>query len=201
MGHLSNRLADLTTIKQKLAKADQSGDIRQNELDGLLDSRFNKVSDRLSGAIDRLFKESDKHQSKTLTDAVEGLVKAVAERNDVFKEGLSHISEEFALSHNILGDQIEGFNSGVGKSGQSVMAELQTLHKSIGRLPTRFPKARELDQSEVLHRLKMLIDMKDPNIAAELAKLNKRLNKRVVEFVVHRDPMTDLMQTIVATEK
>ncbi len=198
MGHLSNRLADLTTIKQKLAKADQSGDIRQNELDGLLDSRFNKVSDRLSGAIDRLFKESDKHQSKTLTTAVEELVKAVSDRNDVFKDGLAHISEEFALSHNILGDQIEDFNSGVGKSGQGVMAELQTLHKSIGKLPTRFPKAKDVDFSGVMTALKTL---KAPDIGPQIAKLEKRLNKRLYTFTIERDPFNDLIEKIVVTEK
>ena len=154
MGHLSKRVEDLATIKATLKKADQSGDIRQNELDGLLDGRFDKVSDRLSGAIDRLFKESDKHQSKALTTAVQGLVSAVEARNETFKQGLAQISQELALSHNILGDSISGFNSGVGDSSQNVNAQLQAIDKSIGNI--RFPKGEKVDLSEVLLGLKLL---------------------------------------------
>ena len=69
MGKLANRIENLSAIKQKMALADKSTDIKQDDLDSLLDNRFNAVSDRLNGALDRLMAESDKQQDKTLTKA------------------------------------------------------------------------------------------------------------------------------------
>lgn len=205
MGKLTGRVQDLSVIKAKLAKADgiQSGD-----LDELMDNRFdnvsnrlsgtiNRLSDQLSGAISRLFEESDKHQSKALSDAIKGLVKAVEDRNDAFDKGLAHISQEFALSHNIMGDKING----VGDSNQGTTAQLQALQKSIGQLPTQFPKGEKVDLSEVMTGIRFLADQKAPDIGPQLVKLEKRLNKRIYRFQIERDPFNDLISEIVVTEK
>ena len=205
MGKLAHLNDGLSKVQAKLASADKSNDIRRGELDSLLSGRFNKVSDRLEGAINRLMKESDKAQNVSLKSAVDGVVKAVADTHGIFQQGLAQISQEVKLSHNVLTDEIDSINkeigkvnSGVGGVNQNLAGQMDNLAKSVKRLPTQFPAQKDVDFSGITYALKSL---HIPDVSPQLKSLEERLNKREFVFNVERDPGNDLIRKIVVKEK
>jgi hypothetical protein len=195
MGKLAGRIKDINRIQQKLATVDRSEDVRRGELDTLLDSRFDKVSDRLNGALDRLMAESDAVQSKSLKKAVDGVVRAVSDTHGIFKQGLQQISEEVALSHNVLTDKLAEI-----EIDGSLADRITDVGKTLSKLPTSFPKQKDVDLSAVMFGMKELAKA-TPDIGPQIASLEKRLSNRIYEFKVERDPFNDLIEKIVVTEQ
>ena len=203
MGRLAHLQTGLAGVQERLSKADKSDDVRRGELDGLLDGRFNKVSDRLEGALNRLMSESDKAQNKSLSDAVDGVVRAVSQTHSVFTDGISRLSGRFEKQlvqvRDELKSELSGVTGSVGSSGQSLTAQLKTLEKSINQIPTRFPVQVEPDLTPILMGMKEL--SQTPDITPQLKKLEEKMGKRVYEFNVERESFSDLIKRIVVVEK
>ena len=202
MGKLGYLTEGLGQIKGRLSEADSAKEINRQELDGLLSEKLGNISDRIDGALSRRMDEirgwlvrSDKEQGENLNRTT-GNVSKAAEK--AIRDGISKLSEEVALSHNVLHD-------GVGSSGKSLAGQLQALQVKIDKLseattklPTKFPASKETDLSGVMGALGA---MKFPDHKEQFDKLEKRLSKRVFEFQVHRNNQSDLIERIVVVEK
>lgn len=191
LAHLTQNLAD---IRARITAADKSTDIRQSELDSLLDTRFNKVSDRLEGALSRLASESDKVQNKSLSNAVQGVVNAVSASHQVFTDGMAGISQEIALSHNILTDEI-----GKIEIDTSLADRIGAVNTALIKIPTQHPAQKEVDLSPVINAVNAL-SFAMPDIGPQLARLEQRMSERVYVFDIQRDPMSGTIDKIVVTE-
>lgn len=196
MPKLAHLNEGLNSIQKRLAQVDKSDDIRRDDLDKLLNGRFDKISDRLQGSLNRLMEESDKAQSVSLSKAVEGVVKAVADTHGIFKEGLAQISEEARLSHDILTTEIGGINNDAGN--QLIVRQIGDIKTDLNKLPKSFPVPKDVDLSDITYALKSI---RIPDVSPELAKLRKLVTrKRGFVFNVERG-VDDLINKIVVNEK
>ena len=202
MGKLSHLHEGIGQIKGRLAEADGIKETNRQDLDGLLDEKLVTVSDRVYSLLSRRMDEirgwmvrADKEQADNLTKTTGNVSKATEK---AIRDGISKLSEEVALSHNVL-------NDGLGSSGKSLASQIQALQSKIDRLnetttklPTKFPAIKETDLSGIMNALGA---MKFPDNKEQFAKLEKRLSKRVYEFQVHRNNQSDLIERIVVVEK
>lgn len=180
MGRLAHLQDGIERIKSDLKRADVKRFVNENELGTLLDTRFNQSSDRLVGALNRLLSESDKTQDKSLKKAIDGVVTAVTGTHGIFKDGLAQISQEVALSHNILTEEL-----GKIEIDGSLAERIEKVGKSVGNI--KFPKQKDVDLEPIMFGLKMLSESKPPDFSAmekKISDLQAKLDKRVHVFDV-----------------
>ena len=196
MGKLAHLNEGLGKLQSRLAQADRNDDIRRGELDSLLNDRFDKISDRLQGSLNRLMEESDKAQSASLSKAVEGVVSAVADTHGIFKEGLARISEAVRKSHDTLITEIGGINNDAGN--QLIIKQLSdglnNIKTGMDKLPKSFPTPKDVDLSDITIALNSI---NIPDVSPQLKTLIEC--KREFVFDVERS-VDDLINKIVVKE-
>jgi len=198
MGKIAHLQEGLGQIKTRLAEANKREEIRRGELDALLDGRFNKVSDRLEGALSRLMSESDKAQNQSLTAAVDGVVNAVSAVQDGLRDALGQISQEVALSQNIVSDDVDNSAIQVSARIQALQDDISTRLDRLDKLAGGIKMPAPTDITPVMA---MLENLKIPDPSGQIKKLEQRINKRVYEFHVERNTYNDLIEKIVVVEK
>lgn len=194
MGRLKGLNANLGLVRQRLADAEKNTGVREQQLDSVFDIGFNKVSDRLQGSLGRLMTESDAIQSKTLQKAVDSVVRGVADTHGIFRQGLAQISQELALSHNILSDEVQSITIDGTLAGR-----IEAVGETVKNL--RFPVTKPTDLSGVLAAIS---GIPTPDLAPQLEVLAEsiqaRLDRRIHTFEIIRDPISGLIEKVVVTE-
>lgn len=208
MGKLSHLKQDLGVIQSRLQAADRSEDVRRDELDGLLDSRFNNTGDRLEGALNRLLSESDKAQNTKLTRAVNGVIDAINQSHQSLYAAIHGSLNSNAQS---VADAVESITGRMGASGDTLAGQINELTASVTSLPQSFPEQKPVDLAPVQRALDGVLsavqERPEPllpqidQLTETVQQMDEKIGKRVYSFEVHRSPITELIESITVTEK
>jgi len=168
-------------------------------------------------------------QRSTLSTSAEEAVLSVTQSQQMLLNALARLQQQVESSHQTMQKTIDtkpimnelgGLRNSIGGIADPTQAiassirQIETLGKSLAkielaldRLPTSFPEINIPEQqitylSGVMLALDRLtntnIDI--PDLTPQLERLEKRLGNRVHEFVIERNPFTDLIDKIVVTE-
>jgi len=189
MGKIAHLREKLDQIQRGTPTPEQAEKARQQALD----ARFNEVSERLEAALGHLVSVSDKNHSADLKTAVSDVVQAV---RDSVSGVLTQISQEMALSHNILADGVDDSTDKVGERLRALQDDINTRLDKIKQVASNIKMPPPTDLTPVLA---MLENIKIPDPTEQLKKLEQR--KRLYEFRVERNTYNDLIEKIIVVEK